>query len=86
MGLFGAGAGLEERPPLPPRDRGILVILCVICSVWERIQFNEDMETTEKLMVDVKFPRRGKTKRVSKLCTSSSEFLLNYKYYACSTI
>lgn len=22
-GLFGAGAGLEERPPLPPRERGI---------------------------------------------------------------
>ena len=66
MGLFGAGAGLEERPPLPPRDRGILVILCVIRGVWKRIQFNEDMETTEKLMVDVKFQRRGKTKRVSK--------------------
>ena len=26
MGLFGAGAGLEERPPLPPRDRGIVVL------------------------------------------------------------
>ena len=33
VGLFGAGAGLDERPPLPPRDRGILVILCVVCGV-----------------------------------------------------
>lgn len=61
MGLFGAGAGLEERPPLPPRDRGILVILCVVCGAWERVEFNEDMEMTEK-MVDVKFktPREDK--------------------------
>lgn len=35
VGLFGAGAGLEERPPLPPRDRGILAVVCVECGVKE---------------------------------------------------
>lgn len=48
-----------------------------------KFKLNDDMEMaeemTEKLIVDAKFTRRGKPKRVSKLCTSSSEFLLNYK-------
>ena len=57
VGLFGAGAGLEERPPLPPRDRGILVLNVAYKN--EYFGFDEDSEMTEKSMVDVKLKRRG---------------------------
>ncbi len=51
------------------------------------LYFDEDIEMAEKLMVDAKLKRRGKTRRVSRFCTSPSEFLPKYyyKHYACLT-
>ena len=41
----------------------------------ELLYFDEDNETTEKSMLDVKLKRRGKTRRVSKFCTNPSKLL-----------